>query len=423
MIIRGVVHRIYALYSVLKIVLLILFALFFPRFFLFHINTNNKKSLDNTLLFKLGLENLTVDFLKHLTVHKDLAYGIGLITNQTGRDQQGRSNVDILQEKGARITKIFTPEHGFGTFAQKDTIPIISLYDNNHRSLDNNLLTDVDVLIFDIQDAGMRHYSYLGTLFHALQAASDYNKIIVVLDRPNLLGSLMEGITINHKTQLHIPIPVRYGMTVGEIARYLNKHVLSVPAQLRVVSMSNYERHAWIGNLPYQLSPHITTLHSCYGYSFLGLIGEVAPFDIGVGTQEVFQCILLPDSSSFSKTKWYELQAMLKKLGVESVFYRYFSKRKKEYCSGLRLYISHIDQFSSFSALLMTLKFFKNAGLELSFSPNFDQVLGGAYVREFVQGKIAQEAFEELVNKELKLFFNKAMSSFLYKPFPKIVMV
>lgn len=113
----------------------------------------------------------------------------------------------------------------------------------------------------------------------------------------------------------------------------------------------------------------------------------------------------------------------MKKLGVESTFYRYFSQRKKQYCSGLRLCISNIDQFSSFNTLLTILQFFKDTGITLSFSENFDTALGGTQVREFLEGKIEKNIFEYTVNKELKLFFNKASSSFLYQPLPKVVMV
>ncbi|MCA9770140.1 DUF1343 domain-containing protein [Candidatus Dependentiae bacterium] len=423
--IRGAVRVIDSICAVLKVFFLFLFALFLPRIFLYQV-TRQKLTVDDELRFKLGLENITSSFLKDLTGTQDHSCSIGLITNQTGKDQKGCSNIDVLRSKGLLVTKIFTPEHGFSCCnMQNTTIPVISLYDKKqHKVLDRQLLDDIDVLIFDIQDAGMRHYSYIDTLLHTIKAAASYNKLLVVLDRPNLLGASMEGTILAHgDEQTNIPIPVRYGMTVGEIARYLNNQVVSSPAQLHVVPMSNYDRHAWAGNLPCQLSPNIATLDSCYGYSFLGLIGEVVPFDIGIGTDKAFQCILLPESLNFSKKKWYELQVVLKKLGVESTFYRYFSQRKKQYCSGLRLCISNIDQFSSFNTLLTILQFFKDTGITLSFSENFDTALGGTQVREFLEGKIEKNIFEYTVNKELKLFFNKASSSFLYQPLPKVVMV
>jgi uncharacterized protein YbbC (DUF1343 family) len=411
--------------SILKLMSIFLFIIFFPRYFLYQIHKGTIFSDDDNSRFKLGLENISVSFLKHLSKTQDLSYRVGLITNQTGRDQKGRSNIDILEEKGLQIKKIFTPENclELGN-SQKSTIPIISLYSNEHKWLDHTLLNDIDVLIFDMQDVGIRYYSYLNTLLYTMYSAAQYNKVLVVLDRPNLLGSLMEGVIMTpYNNCTDIPIPTRYGMTLGELAYYFNKHVLHTPVRLHVISMSNYERSAWSKNLPRRLSPYLPTINSCYGYSFLSLIGEVVPFDMAIGTDNAFQCILLPESNTISKKKWYELQVIFKKLGIESAWHRYFSTIKKEYCSGLKLSVANANHFSSFNTLLTVLKFFKNSGIPLSFSHNFDTALGGSLVREFLEGKIEQKIFESVVNKELKTFFHKATSSFLYKPFPKIVMV
>lgn len=418
---RGRIWVPHCIKKIFKISLVFLFAFFVPKFFLHYLvqdyNVSNKVS------FKLGLENVTAAFLKKLTPAGDLSYRVGLITNQTGKDQQGCSNIVCLRKLGVKIAAVFCPEHNFMPGVQERDIPIVTLYDKQgHRKLDDTLLANIDVLIFDIQDAGMRHYRYVTTLLNALQAAATYKKLLVVLDRPNLLGAPMEGfVQSNDQT---IPIPVRYGMTVGELAHYLNTHIMKEQAPLQVVSMTNYDRKASnTETLVAHLSPNITNISSCHNYSFIGLIGEVNPFDIGVGTEKAFQCILLPESIKFPRKKWYELQVILKDMGVESTLYRHFSERKKEYCSGLRLFINDIDQFSSFGALVRVLQFFKETGLKLSFSKNFDTVLGTNQVRKLVEGKIEWCEFEGALNKELKLFFNKASGSFIYKPLPKLVML
>jgi uncharacterized protein YbbC (DUF1343 family) len=410
-----------------KIISVFLFAFFVPKFFV-HYFFNNSNQSPRKISFKLGLENLTAAFLKTLTSRGDLSYNVGLITNQTGKDQQGCSNVVYLRNLGVKIAAIFCPEESETPEIQHGMpIPVVSLYDKQgHRTLTADVLTSVDVLIFDIQDAGMRHYRYVTTLLNALQAAATYNKLLVVLDRPNLLGASMEGLVEGFVSShdAAIPIPIRYGMTVGELATYLNNNVLKQKASLHIVPMTNYDRTIQPnGQLVTHLSKNITSLASCHNYSFLGLIGEVSPFDIGIGTEHAFQCILLPDSLTFSKKKWYELQVMLKEMSVDSSLYRYFSERKKEYCSGLRLSIADIDQFSSFTTLLKLLLFFKDAGVKLSFSKNFDCVFGTTQVRELVEGKANWCEFESTVNKQLNLFFAKARSSFLYKPLPKLMMV
>lgn len=420
--IREVAYAIDAVMTVVRVFILVSLALFLPRIFLYHVTHNPSHS------FKLGLETVSESILKSLTPMGDLSYRVGLITNQTGCDQKGHSNINILSDKGLRIQKIFTPEHGFVAYKElvintgNMAIPLINLYDRTGlKKIKQSHLKDVDVLFFDLQDAGMRHYSYLQTLKHVLEVGQKHNKPVVVLDRPNLLGSAMEGTMALQQEGL--PIPVRYGMTVGELAQYFNIHVLKVPANLRVIAMENYVRQKTAFSLRHSLSPNIASLNSCYGYSFLGLIGEVSPFDIGVGTDTAFQCILLPESILFKKQKWYELAEQLKGLGIQTAWYRYFSTRKNQHCSGLRLQIKDINKFSSFNALLTVLNFFKSSGIQLAFSVNFDSAMGTSKVREHIEGLVTRDELEKVVNSSLQHFFESAQDAFLYQPLPKVVMV
>ena len=164
-------------------------------------------------------------------------------------------------------------------------------------------------------------------------------------------------------------------------------------------------------------------MNSCYGYSFLGLLGEIRPFDVGVGTDRAFQCLLLPENVKFSKKKWHELHLELKKQGVENSFYRYYSARKKQYCSGLRLRVADINTFSSFSTLLMIANFFKKSGVNLIFSKHFDTAVGSSKVREFLEGNLKRSDLARYVNNGLSMFFNSAshLNCFLYRPLPKVV--
>lgn len=232
--------------------------------------------------FKLGLENIPQSFIKQLSPDRPLV--IGLITNQTGKDQQGRSNIAVLQEKGITIKYLFAPEHGSqGTYKAATTvpdahdatfnIPIVSLYKNGSGTIiRDEQMNEVDALFFDIQDSGMRHYTYISTLFYAIECAAYHHKPIVILDRPNPLGSIMEGPLVEPPLKSFISIaeiPLRHGMTVGELAHFFNMHTVKTPAQLYVVPMKHYERHHGIGTtLKTALSPNITSIDSCYGYSF-----------------------------------------------------------------------------------------------------------------------------------------------------------
>jgi len=159
------------------------------------------------------------------------------------------------------------------------------------------------------------------------------------------------------------------------------------------------------------------------GIAFLGLLDQVTPFDIGLGTDKAFQCILLPDKIKFPKQKWLDLAAVLKDLGVESKEHRYYSARKKTHCSGLRLHIHDINHFSSFKTLLTMLTFFKHNGVPLQFSPSFDKAMGSSAIKALIQGTISKTEFALQVNNDLQLFFKKACSCFLYKPYPKMVRI
>src|SRR3990172_8916607 len=153
---------------------------------------------------KLGIETVSDDFLRSLSPDKKLRYRVGLISNQTGCTQDGERSVDVLLKKGVNIVCLMAPEHGFegkveagkhftDELDKKTKIPIQTIYGEigehiiagKHMNLE--IVKDLDVIFFDLQDCGMRHYTYISTLRFALEVASRYNKKIVILDRPNLL--------------------------------------------------------------------------------------------------------------------------------------------------------------------------------------------------------------------------------------------
>ncbi len=426
--------------SIARICSVLLIALFLPKIFFVHIHSSSEFSSPGySTSFRLGLENISDEFLKSLTPAHNLKFKVGIVTNQSGCDQCGRRTLDILKKRGLNIVAIFAPEHGIdGDISmmrdvqdgkdKKSNIRIISLYRNGStKKFDKKFLKDIDVLFFDVQDSGMRHYTFITTLFEMLDAASAQNKTAVILDRPNLLGPCMEGalVTPSLKSAIsYAPVPIRYGMTIGELAIYYNRKILKKPARLHIVPMKNYNRysHGAHGLLAH-LSPNIASMNSCYGYSFLGLLGEIRPFDVGVGTSKAFQCVLLPETIKFSKKKWHELHLILKKCGADTSFYRYYSARKKMYCSGLRIRISNINAFSSFGTFFKIVQFFQKSGLKLKFSKHFDKAAGSEKVREFLEGKISQSLFVEHINNGLSSFFKSAsnMSCFLYRPFPKVL--
>lgn len=418
---RGVMWTIKHIMVMTRGLLLLAIALFLPQIYLWHTQQSPQiisSSEISVSTFRLGVENVSDIFIN--ATSKKTPAAIALVTDGTGVDQEGKSTFDVLVGKGLFVKKILVPQ---ATIEKKmhalssKRVPVISLSSKKGNIvITKDQLSDIDVLMVDMQDSGMHYYGCSSILLSIMKAAAIYKKKCIVLDRPNLLGWCMEGFCPE--------LPLRYGMTVGEIAHYYNKYVLGKPIDLEVVPMANYNRCIEAGSLlTSSLSSEIKNIDSCYGYSFLGLLAQVAPFDTGVGTDKAFQCILLPEKIKFPKTKWQELGSLLRDLGVESKVHRYYNARKKYHCSGLRLHINDINHFSSFKALLAVLNFFTHNGVQLRFSPLFDQAVGSKSLRSLVQGSTKYADLATHVNNDLQLFFNKACSCFLYKPYPKMIHV
>lgn len=381
--------------------------------------------------FRLGLENIPDSFIQRI---KDMQ--IGLVTNQTGKDQNGKRNIEILRNRGLKISAILVPEHGLDgnipaehdvrdSYDTTTGIPIISLYEKwSGKVLNEDLLRNIDVLIFDIQDCGMRHFTYISTLFLVLESAAQFKRQIVVLDRPNLLGSVMEGPLVESSLQSFVSIasiPLRYGMTVGELAWYFNKNILEKPAHLHVIQMHDYTRNSKTKDFFLtQLSPNLQSCESCYGYSFLGVLSEIRPFDIAIQTDIAYQALLLPEDFSFPVKQWKKLRLVLRKHGIESSLFNYFSKRKRKNCYGLRLHVDDVNSIASFDAALDIIDFFNHTNVSLTFSPLFDKIVGTKKVKDFLTGSLTRKEFVEGINTALLQFFERAKGSFMYQPFPKV---
>lgn len=211
--------------------------------------------------------------------------------------------VDSLQSLGLQLVKIFAPEHGFRGAAdagatirdgvdQQSGLPIKSLYGKNKKPSAEDL-ADVDLILFDIQDVGARFYTYISTLFYVMEAASSHGKRVMVLDRPNPNGHLIDGPVLKPGFSSFVgiaPIPVAHGLTVGEFARMVNGEGW-LPGNLRtdltVIPMKNYAHE-----LPYELpvapSPNLPNARSVYLYPSLCFF-EGTAVSVGRGTRKQFQ--------------------------------------------------------------------------------------------------------------------------------------
>jgi len=232
---------------------------------------------------------------------------VGLITNQTGLSRDGKRNVDLMLAAGIRVTALFSPEHGISGTRQtskighsRDTvtgIPVWSLYSGLNRRPTEEMLRDVDVLVFDIQDVGARFYTYMCTMLYAMEEAAKRHIPFVVLDRPNpITGVHVEGPMLEANLESFVgclPLPLRHGMTLGEIARMANAE-RNLGARLQVIRMQGWERGDWFdstGLAWVNPSPNMRSLNAALLYPGLAMLEAAPNYSVGRGTDSPFEQI------------------------------------------------------------------------------------------------------------------------------------
>jgi uncharacterized protein YbbC (DUF1343 family) len=228
---------------------------------------------------------------------------VGLITNHTGLDSQGRSTIEVLSRAaGMHLVALFSPEHGLaGRFDEKVSssrdnstgLPIYSLYGDTLRPTDD-MLKGIDALVFDVQDAGVRFYTYTTTMAYCMEEAAKRNMAFYVLDRPNPLGgNIVEGPMLDAgKTSFvgYFPLPVRYALTIGELAQLFNAEN-HIGADLHVIAMRNWHRNYFFestGNRWVPPSPNLRTPKGAVLYPGLEIL-QSAGVSVGRGTETPFE--------------------------------------------------------------------------------------------------------------------------------------
>jgi len=235
---------------------------------------------------------------------------VALIANHTSL-VDGTHLVDTLLGSGIEVVKVFASEHGFrgdapdgehidNTKDVKTGLPILSLYGKNKKP-SPQMLSDVDVIVFDIQDVGCRFYTFLSTMHYAMEAAAENNVEMVVLDRPNPNGFYIDGPVLNPKFKSFVgmhPIPVVYGMTLGECAKMINGEgwlKSGVQCDLRVFPCENYT-HKSLYELPVKPSPNLPDMDAIYWYPSLCFL-EGTDVSVGRGTPTPFTIIGEPGNT------------------------------------------------------------------------------------------------------------------------------
>ncbi|RTL05979.1 DUF1343 domain-containing protein [Candidatus Dependentiae bacterium] len=392
--------------------------------FFFTTCTTEKKIL-------LGIECITKKTIKQHTKKGNPC--VGLITNQTGITQKGLLSVQVLQQKSITVSTIFAPEHGYwGTVPAGNPVqttvdpiskvPVVSLYAHGAgKNLTKEQVQNIDVLIFDMQDCGMRHFTYISTLYKVMEGCAKYKVPLLVTDRPNPLGGLMEGPLVDPALVSFIsiaPIPLRHGMTIGELALYFNKQFFKNSVHLMVVPMKNYTRSLQDFIFFKRLSPNLPNKNAIYGYSFLGLVGEIEPFDVGVGTPYAFQQIGLPANCAGSSVFCEKILKAFLKYGIGSKIVTYTDKKKRT-CVGVRFTFNTNQTWSTMFCLKTVLQKAQKTHIPLLFSQSFSKAFGQDTLPKYILGGGTIHNYSSQFSCDLTLFYNKAESCMLYtnKPF------
>jgi uncharacterized protein YbbC (DUF1343 family) len=323
------------------------------------------------------------------------------VTNATGISAAGESDIDVLHGRGdLRLTSLFAPEHGLrgdaadgasisSSVDAKTGLPIYSLYGNTDASRrpSAEMLADLDVLLFDIQDVGARYYTFISTMAYAMQATARYRKKLIVLDRPNPIGGVaVEGPVLEPGQESFVglyPIPQRHGMTVGELAAMFNAE-FDIHADLTVVPAVGWRRSRYFDQtgLPWvNPSPNIRDLESAILYAGDGLL-EATNIAEGRGTDRPFKNVGAP---WIDGTRWAAVLADLDLPGVAFQPTRFApttSKFKGQACGGVLI---HLTNRAAFRAVETGLQLIATAHRlypdHLAMSEGFRLMIGNTWVQ------------------------------------------
>ena len=371
---------------------------------------------------------------------------VGLITNPTGVDNKLKSTVDIFHDAdGVELVALYAPEHGVrgdvhagdkvDNFVDPATgVTVYSIYGKNHKPTPE-MLKDVDVLIYDIQDNGCRSYTFISTMGLAMEACAELGKEFMVLDRPNPVGgnivegNLTEPDCISFVSQF--PIPYLYGLTPGELANYLNEEGLlkdGKKVNLTVVPMDGWKRNMEFREteMPWVLpSPHIPNPEAAIYYPVSGILGELGYMSIGVGYTEPFKLFC----SEWTDAE--ELARRMNALNLPGMMFRpihikpFYSVGQGKNLQGIEVFVTDkevaplsLTQFyvmQEMADMNPDKATFKEGNADPKRFKMFDQVAGSKQIRERFAKNHKVADIIDYWNKDAADFKAKSSKYYLYK--------
>lgn len=366
---------------------------------------------------------------------------VGLCTNPTGVDRHLVSTIDILWEaENVNLVALYGPEHGVrgnihaGDHVDNEVDPktglkMYSLYGKTSKPT-QEMMDEIDVMVYDIQDNGCRSYTYISTLGKLMEACIEYNKELVVLDRPNPLGGeKIEGNVVEDGYKSFVSqfrIPYVYGQTPGELALYLNATDYENKCNLHVVKMKGWKRSMtwdetgleWI-----VASPHVPHAEAAVFYSVTGIFGEFGYVNIGVGYTLPFQIMGAPWINADS------LATALNALELAGIEFRpiyfkpYYSVFKGELCEGVQIHIldykaAKLSEVQFIVVQEMMRLWPERNWFELCNQKRFnmfDKVCGSGYIRETFGKNYKWEDIREYWYKDVDWYRQASSKYYLYK--------
>jgi uncharacterized protein YbbC (DUF1343 family) len=370
-----------------------------------------------------GIDVLVRDDFRQLAGRK-----VGLITNQTGVDRDGRWTAELLSSApNVELVALFSPEHGLrGVLDRKVAdstdaltgLKVYSLYGETNRPTPE-MLEGIDTLVFDIQDIGTRFYTYIATMGYAMEEAARHNIRFVVLDRPNpITGVRVSGPLSDREGLLtaYHRIPLVHGMTVGELARMFNAE-RGINADLEVVRMEGWRRSTWFDEtllLWVNPSPNMRSLTEAALYPAIGLI-EACDVSVGRGTDTPFERFGAP---------WIEprrLAARLDGLGLAGVRFVPFrftpeaSKFKGQECGGVQIILTDRDAFDPLEAGLSIVRELKDLFGDSFDVDHVDRLLFNRAVLDAVKSSTGQTRYAPMWQDEFQDFMARRAKYLLYE--------
>jgi uncharacterized protein YbbC (DUF1343 family) len=350
-----------------------------------------------------------------LVLEKLLNRRVALVVNHTSR--VGNHHLaDTLLTCGVNVVKIFAPEHGFRGEAEagetvkdgkdlKTGLPVISLYGNLKKPTPE-MLQDIDLVVFDIQDVGARFYTYISTLHYVMEACAENNKPLLVLDRPNPNGHYVDGPVLQPGLQSFVgmhPIPIVHGLTVGELARMINGEGWLAKAhtcQLEIIPVKNYT-HRTPYSLPVKPSPNLPNDKAVALYPSLCLF-EGTAISVGRGTPTPFQVIGHP---ALTQMPYRFTPVSIKGMATHPPY-------ENQVCYGLDLRQATVKPALDLSYLLAFYGAFPDK--DKFFTPYFDKLAGTPLLRQQIEQGMSETAIRNSWEEELRAFRNKRSKYLLY---------